>query len=164
MPPRVFKEDGEGAKARPPTAVERENIIEKKVKAAKRKHDFVDKWQQPAPAAGDSSAASDTSWDIIESDENSPRFSNVTDDTKGEQILEKVLPSSRSGYSGDAPPVNASPASSSGGAVPPPADDLTCSKGKAKSKAKAKQWPKNEMPPKSAKALPYAHSSSMTYL
>ena len=105
---------------RVPTEQERKNFIAEATYKAVRKGQYVDAYVGPATATAPaapvgtavaaysehSSAASDKSREEIESEEYSPRFSNVTDDTVGEQLWEKVIPSSRSGYSDDAPPVS----------------------------------------------------------
>ena len=125
-----------------------------------------------AASSGHISAASDKSWERIDSNENSPRFSNLTDDTVGWQIWEKVWNSDCSDYSGDAPsPAQGYPSSSSGHAVPVqalPAQVRSDGTPKDKSppagqpaKPKAKQWREQARPTTSAPVLPHAHSADM---
>ena len=125
-----------------------------------------------AQSVSSAPAASDASWERVSATSTSPRFSNLTDDTVGWQIWEKVWNSDCSDYSGDAPsPAQGYPSSSSGHAVPVqalPAQVRSDGTPKDKSppagqpaKPKAKQWREQARPTTSAPVLPHAHSADM---
>ena len=170
MPPRIFKEDGEGAEARPPTAKERQQIIDKAIRNAINNNKLVEDWST-APAApvgtaqaassGHSSAASDGDWEIPPSAPHSPAFRNVTEDTLTERVWDKFLTSARGGYSGDAPPVKAPPAQGRCAGIPSSSSSGAAgARPKVKAhpaggpKAKPKHWSAQPRPPKDAPGLP----------